>query len=172
MLYFILGTIIGSFLNVIIIRTPNNQSIISPRSYCLVCKKQIPFYYNIPILSYIFLKGRCSNCNEKISSQYILIETLVGILFYILFNSFQLEEAILLSLVFSCLVVLSLIDLYYLLIPTYLIGLLYTLIIPKIYIYNQTIIDIAYGGLITILYLCNTKRYGIMDNRKTGLYQK
>ena len=153
MLYFILGTIIGSFLNVVITRSPNNQSIVSPRSHCLTCKKQIPFYHNIPILSYILLKGKCANCHHKISIQYILVETLVGILFYVIFNLFSLEQALLLSIVFSSLVVLSVIDLYHLLIPVNMIIILYILIIPKIFIYDSSIIEATYGALISILYL-------------------
>ena len=58
MLSFILGAMIGSFLNVVIVRTPNNESIITPRSHCPKCNQKIPFYYNIPILSYIILNGR------------------------------------------------------------------------------------------------------------------
>ena len=153
MLFFFLGTIIGSFLNVVIIRTPNNQSIIYPRSHCFKCQKKIPFYYNIPILSFIILKGKCFNCNEKISLQYILVETLTGILFYIIFNLFPLNQAILLAVVFSALIILSVIDIYHLLIHIYLIAILYISIILKIFIYNETISKVLLGSLATVLYL-------------------
>ena len=75
-LFFILGTLIGSFLNVVIFRFPNNESIITPRSHCRNCKKNIPFYLNIPILSYIILKGKCQSCKTMISPQYIIVEFL------------------------------------------------------------------------------------------------
>ena len=153
MLFFILGTIIGSFLNVIIIRYPNNQSIVHPRSHCPKCKKIIPFYYNIPIVSYILLKGKCINCDCRISPQYIFIEILTGILFYIIFNLFPFNQAILLSIVISSLIILSIIDIYHLLIPVYLIAVLYISIIPKILIYNQNIMHIITGSLVTVLYL-------------------
>ena len=153
MLFFFLGTIIGSFLNVVIIRIPNNQSIIYPRSHCPKCQKKIPFYYNIPILSFIILKGKCFNCNEKISQQYILVETLTGILFYIIFSLFPLDQAGLLAIVFSVLIILSVIDIYHLLIHVYLIAILYISIILKIFIYNETILETLFGSLATVLYL-------------------
>ena len=153
MLFFFLGTIIGSFLNVVIIRIPNNQSIIYPRSHCPKCQKKIPFYYNIPILSFIILKGKCFNCNEKISQQYILVETLTGILFYIIFSLFPLDQAALLAIVFSVLIILSVIDIYHLLIHVYLIAILYISIILKIFIYNETILETLLGSLATVLYL-------------------
>ena len=153
MLYFVIGAITGSFLNVVSIRLPRGQSIVSPRSHCLSCKKQIPFYLNIPIISYIILKGRCSNCNCKISKQSILVEILVGILFYLVFSLFSIEEAILLSVVYSCLVVISIIDLYYLLIPAYIILILYASIFPKIIIFEGNIINALYGAMVSLLYL-------------------
>ena len=114
-LSFIAGSIIGSFLNVVIFRTPQNLSIISPRSHCPKCKSFIPFYYNIPIVSFIFLGGKCKQCNEKISWQYISVEIITGILFVFSFSKFSLSEAILLNVVFCCLIIISYIDFHYLL---------------------------------------------------------
>tara|TARA_Y100001970_G_scaffold291214_1_gene427528 strand:+ start:594 stop:1337 length:744 start_codon:yes stop_codon:yes gene_type:complete len=153
MFFFILGTIIGSFLNVIIIRFPQNKSIIFPRSQCTKCENTIPFYHNIPIISYIILKGKCANCYEKISMQYIIIELLTGVLFYIIFNLFSLDNAILLSIVLCTLIILSATDIIHLLIPIYVIIILYILIIFKTLIYNESIIEVGLGALISILYL-------------------
>jgi len=77
---FILGLIWGSFANVCIWRIPQGISIISPRSHCPKCKEAIPFYDNIPIISFILLKGKCRKCGEKISIIYPLVEFLTGIL--------------------------------------------------------------------------------------------
>ena len=84
-LFFILGSFIGSFLNVIIIRLPKNKSIVTPRSHCPSCKEKIPFYLNIPIISYTLLRGKCKYCKNKISFQYILVEIITGVIFYLLF---------------------------------------------------------------------------------------
>ena len=80
---FLIGICIGSFLNVVIYRLPLGLSIIKPRSFCPKCKKKIPLSSNIPLLSFLFQKGKCSFCNAKISFQYPLIEILTGVLFII-----------------------------------------------------------------------------------------
>ena len=81
-LLMISGLCCGSFLNVLIYRLPNNLSIISPRSFCPDCKAFIPFYRNIPIVSFLIQSGKCSNCNNKISIQYPVIEALTGFLWF------------------------------------------------------------------------------------------
>ena len=96
--FFIFGTIIGSFLNVLIDRLPNEESI-NGRSHCDFCKKTIAPYDLIPVLSYILLKGKCRYCGKKLSIQYPLIEVLTGIIFVLIWfnvpdfsvmlNSFQ-----------------------------------------------------------------------------------
>ena len=80
---FLIGICIGSFLNVVIYRLPVGLSIIKPRSFCPKCKNKIPWSSNIPLLSFLFQKGKCSFCNAKISFQYPLIEILTGVLFII-----------------------------------------------------------------------------------------
>ena len=78
---FVLGASIGSFINVVIARFPLNLSIITPRSRCLSCKKQIIWKDNIPIFSWLKLRGKCRNCHSKISIQYFLIELMMGFIF-------------------------------------------------------------------------------------------
>lgn len=80
-LFLIGGTIFGSFLNVIIYRMPRNLPFIRGRSYCPKCRKKISWYDNIPLLSFIVLKGRCRNCRKKISFRYPLVELLTGVFF-------------------------------------------------------------------------------------------
>ncbi|MBF0311795.1 MAG: prepilin peptidase [Oligoflexia bacterium] len=75
---FALGACLGSFANVLIYRLPENKSVAVPRSMCRSCGRKIPFYENIPIVSYLFLRGKCRGCGVKISYQYILVELLVG----------------------------------------------------------------------------------------------
>ena len=78
---FVFGLIFGSFANVCIYRMPRNMSIVKPNSHCTNCNTFIKWYDNIPILSYILLKGKCRNCNSPISIKYPLVEFFCGILF-------------------------------------------------------------------------------------------
>ena len=82
---FALGAVIASFLNVVIYRVPKGESIVLPPSHCPKCQARIKWYQNIPILSWLYLRGKCANCKEPISPRYILIEALGGVLFAAIF---------------------------------------------------------------------------------------
>lgn len=82
---FILGSILGSFLNVIIWRVPVNESIVYPGSKCLHCGKPLKWWMNIPIVSFLFLRGKCYYCHKPISKQYIFVETVFGFIAVLLF---------------------------------------------------------------------------------------
>ncbi|MBU4360302.1 prepilin peptidase [Patescibacteria group bacterium] len=82
---FILGAMIGSFLNVLILRLKDNKKFVAGRSYCPKCKHELKWYENVPLLSFIFLKGKCSYCKQKISLQYFLVELTTGLLFLLAF---------------------------------------------------------------------------------------
>lgn len=79
--WFWFGACIGSFLNVCIWRVPNGMSLISPPSHCPKCGHPIPFYENIPIFSWFFLRGKCSSCHGRISVRYPIVETLTAMVF-------------------------------------------------------------------------------------------
>lgn len=85
---FIAGLVTGSFLNVVILRTISNESIVFPGSKCPKCQTPLKWYHNIPVLSYIFLKGKCAFCKEKISIQYPIVELLTGIIYVLMFIKF------------------------------------------------------------------------------------
>lgn len=87
---FIFGSIIGSFLNVVIHRLPLEESIVFPASHCPKCKGTIPWYDNIPLLSYLVLKARCRKCREPISSRYFLVELLTACFFLLFYRVFSL----------------------------------------------------------------------------------
>ncbi|MBL9130514.1 MAG: prepilin peptidase [Verrucomicrobiaceae bacterium] len=85
-LAFFMGAGIGSFLNVVIYRVPHGISVNNPkRSFCPTCKKQIPMWQNIPLFSWLMLRGKCSACSAPISSRYFFVELLTGLLFYAVF---------------------------------------------------------------------------------------
>lgn len=80
---FLYGIIIGSFLNVVILRTPLHETLVSKRSHCMSCGYQLAWYDLIPLFSWIFLGGKCRKCKAKISAQYPIVEAATGILFVI-----------------------------------------------------------------------------------------
>ena len=129
-LFLIGGLIIGSFLNTVIYRLPlilnyevkpnsfKKFNLAYPSSHCPKCESKVPFYLNIPLLAFLFLRGKCFKCKEQISFQYPLVELITGIVFlWVAFNSSDLTQSLFLCLFLSCLIVLSAIDLRYKLVP-------------------------------------------------------
>jgi leader peptidase (prepilin peptidase)/N-methyltransferase len=111
-LIFILGLIVGSFSNVCIYRIPRNESIIYPASHCPKCRSSISPKDNIPLLSYILLKGRCRNCKSKISIQYPIVELLTGLTYLIIYLIYGLSIQTLIYIILSsALIIIAFIDL-------------------------------------------------------------
>ncbi|MFH1029267.1 MAG: prepilin peptidase, partial [Pseudomonadota bacterium] len=115
---FVFGMVVGSFLNVCICRMPKEESIVSPPSHCPHCNYQIRWYDNIPVISYLLLRGRCRGCGAGISLQYPLVELLNGIIALLLFLRFGPTLAFAVLFVFcSALVVITFIDIEHQIIP-------------------------------------------------------
>ena len=115
---FILGLVLGSFANVCIYRMPRNLSIVKPNSHCTKCNSFIKWYDNIPILSYIFLKGKCRNCGSKISFIYPTIEFICGLLFLSMYFLFGFSYILIpFCLLVFCLLVITVIDFDFQIIP-------------------------------------------------------
>lgn len=115
---FVFGAVIGSFLNVCIYRLPEQQSIAKPLSQCPHCHHPIRFYDNIPLISYLILKGKCRDCGEKISWRYPLVELITAILALLLFAKFYLTLNFLVFFIFTAvLIVITFIDLDHQIIP-------------------------------------------------------
>jgi leader peptidase (prepilin peptidase)/N-methyltransferase len=99
-LIFIIGLIFGSFYNVIGIRLPKKEAIAVSRSICRKCKHQLSWFENIPVFSFIFLKGRCRKCKKKISMMYPAMELLTAVLFYLVICYLVLVQISLFQLLF------------------------------------------------------------------------
>lgn len=113
-----MGAAIGSFLNVCIRRIPAGESLVLPASHCPQCNYSIRFYDNIPIISYVWLQGKCRNCRKGISLQYPLVELLTALMALLLFWKFGLTLKLLFSFMFTCsLIVITFVDFEHQIIP-------------------------------------------------------
>jgi leader peptidase (prepilin peptidase)/N-methyltransferase len=137
---FLLGAVVGSFLNVCIVRMPHEQSIVTPRSHCIHCKKMIPWYDNIPFLSYIILRGRCRFCGEKISMRYFIVELITACVFYFFYWYFGPTVLLWPYLVMlSGFIVATFVDFEHRIIPDevsiggMVLGILFSLLLPQMH---------------------------------------
>ncbi|MCK9554642.1 prepilin peptidase [bacterium] len=139
-IYFILGLIMGSFLNVCIYRMPRGLSIIAPPSHCPECNSRILWYDNIPVVSYLFLKGRCRQCCKPIPPLYLIVEVLTAILFLSAYLFSYTVPAVMFKIVlFSVLVLASFIDIKHFVIPdeSNLIGFIFAVSMSILFPYLQ-----------------------------------
>jgi leader peptidase (prepilin peptidase)/N-methyltransferase len=115
---FVFGLVVGSFLNVCIVRLPRGRSIVNPPSHCTKCRGRIKWYDNIPVISFLILRGRCRNCGEAISWRYPAVEALNGLLYLWTYREFGLGGEMALVMAFcSALVVITFIDFDHQIIP-------------------------------------------------------
>ncbi len=167
----IFGALIGSFLNVCICRLPKEESIVCPGSHCPHCGKPIRFYDNIPLVSYILLKGRCRHCHCPISIQYILVEGMTALGSFVLFMKFGPSLSYIFYFAFlASLIVITVIDLYHQIIPDVIslpgigVGLGASLLIPQITFLNSLAGVLLGGGslfLVATVYQWLFKREGM-----------
>lgn len=114
---FIFGMVIGSFFNVLGYRLPKKESIVFPSSHCPNCQHKLSFFDLFPVLSYLFLKGKCRYCNVKISPIYPLIELLTAILFIISYLVFGFSIEFVIAIVFSSVTIITIVtDIRYMII--------------------------------------------------------
>ncbi len=111
---FVLGAVVGSFLNVCIYRIPRNISLVKPGSFCPKCSTPIPFYHKIPIISFIILRGKCHYCHQPISTRYLLVELLTAFLTIASYYKFGWSSEFFHYTIFIYfLIVISFIDLFF-----------------------------------------------------------
>ena len=156
----IFGLMIGSFLNVCIHRLPNEESVVTPRSHCVKCKKTISWYDNIPVLSYIALGGKCRFCKEKISARYLIVEIITAFIFVFLISQLGLNSVTIIYIALTCaLIVATFIDFKYQIIPdeiTYggmIVGIVLSVIFPqlhntanRLYALGSSLLGLLAGG--------------------------
>lgn len=173
--WFIFGLIIGSFLNVLIRRLPKKESILG-YSKCPECKKRLTWYDNVPILSFLFLKGRCRSCKSKISWQYPLVELLTGFLFLISFLVYRSNPVFLIYILFliSLLIVIAFIDFRHFVIldSLVLIGFiisLFYLLLTNFYFLSALYGLLFFAGIFLFLFLITKgKGIGLGDVKMAG----
>ncbi len=158
----VIGLCIGSFLNVVILRALSEESIVFPASKCPKCQHKLHWWHNIPVLSYIILRGKCGFCKEKISIQYPIIELLTGIIFVITFIKFGFSIHTLFAWTFASLfIVLAVTDIKEKVVfdaHTYsliVVGLLYAITMTAIYLYGNYSLMGEFG--ITTKFLINNQ---------------
>jgi leader peptidase (prepilin peptidase)/N-methyltransferase len=159
-LAFVLGVIIGSFLNVVIYRLPRHQKMAFDRSRCPQCRQQLRWYHNVPLLSYLLLRGRCAFCGCRIAIRYPIVEVLNGLIYaYLLWHLGLTVELAAFALLSSALVAIFFIDLDFQIIPDVitlpglLIGLLLSLLPGGIGIIDALIGAAAGGGSLYLIAL-------------------
>jgi leader peptidase (prepilin peptidase)/N-methyltransferase len=143
--FFALGCIVGSFLNVCIYRMPLGLSIVTPPSYCPHCKYAIPFYLNIPLVTWLWLGGKCKNCGAKISARYFIVEFLTGAAFlscWLAFGAKSPALALVYSIFLAGLICATFIDFEHFIIPDEITlggmaaGLLASFFLPRLHDVN------------------------------------
>ncbi|HIC92493.1 MAG TPA: prepilin peptidase [Syntrophaceae bacterium] len=170
-LAFVLGAIVGSFLNVCIHRIPRGDSIIKPSSHCPACNQPISFFDNIPLISYLLLRGRCRHCHTHISFRYPLVELLSALLSLGLFLKFGLSPHLFVYLILAwSLVAVTFIDLDTQTIPDVItlsgiiFGFFASFLILQVK-YWQLALGILLGGgilyMVAFLYHALTKKEGM-----------
>jgi leader peptidase (prepilin peptidase)/N-methyltransferase len=168
---FVLGTIIGSFLNVCIYRIPQGKSIVTPSSHCPRCKTPIRFYDNIPLVSFLILRGRCRKCHNPVSLRYPVVEFLMGLFSLILLLRYGISALYVIYFVFfSALTLISFIDLSHRIIPDVIslpgivIGVIISWLHPQMSIIKSLIGLLVGGGslyLVAVVYELVTKKEGM-----------
>jgi len=162
-MFFIFGTIFGSFYNVVGDRLPEGKSIIKPSSHCPKCGHKLTPLELVPIFSYLLQKGKCKNCSSKIPMMHPLFEFASGLLFMFAYISFGLTPNLLIALTFiSILLIIFISDIEYMIIPDeVLITGLIILVIEKLCIFGfENVLYSLFDGLICFIIMFLLKKLG------------
>lgn len=169
---FILGTIFGSFYNVVAYRLPKGESIIYPSSHCPNCNHKLKPLELIPIISYILQKGKCVNCKQKISIFYPISEIICGLLFVMCYISFGISLDLIIALTFtSLLIIVILSDYYYMIIEDSVLIIFSIFLIIEIYFINgvNVLLNSLLSSLISFVIMLLLKLFGDFIFKKESM---
>jgi len=154
----VLGLVIGSFSNVCIYRIPRGESVISPGSHCPRCGATLKPYDNIPLLSYLLLRGRCRQCKERISPRYPLVEFLNGLSYVLIYSLYGLtSQTLVYFLLSSALLIIAFIDLEEQIVPDVIslpgivVGLVLSFFVPYLSLVDSALGVVVAGGIILLI---------------------
>jgi leader peptidase (prepilin peptidase) / N-methyltransferase len=172
---FTLGCVVGSFLNVCIHRMPRGESIVSPPSHCPQCGHAIPWYLNIPLITWLYLRGRCAHCRAPISARYFVVELLTGVTFlsaWLVAGRTSPLLALVYCLLLAGLIVATFVDLEHFIIPDEItlggiaVGLLCSMAVPALHgeqtlwpSLKQSLWGVGVGGGVVYLVLRGGKLF-------------
>ena len=171
----IFSILLGSFYNMLIYRLPHNKNIITPRSSCTLCNKTIQWFDNIPIASYLLLRGKCRSCKKSISFRYFIVECLSPLLMLSIWIAIDLSsDIVLFYFFFSALLIIFFIDIEHKIIPniiTYplmIIGVVLNFTNMNFFdalLFNLFGLTVGAGIILIVMYL-----YKIINPLKTALW--
>lgn len=147
-MFFIFGSVMGSFFHATATRLSHEESIISPSSHCHFCKKSLKWYELIPIISFVIQKGRCRTCNNKLPLSYLVIEIVTGALYAVCYHSFKLTPDLIIGLSFISILIINIIS-----------DIEYMIILDEVLLFGICLIIVLY----LILFGFNTCCYHIVS---------
>lgn len=168
---FLYGICIGSFLNVVIFRLPKGESLIKRASHCMTCGERIRKRDLIPVFSWLFLRGKCRGCGEKISSRYPIVESLNGIVYVVTLLLLDISaRGFIACLFFSLLIVIGFMDWDTMEMNLWILGLIALLAVPSALLTDSfTIVQRIIGGLcISVPFFLIGEISGVVIKRRTG----
>ena len=157
LVFFSFGCVVGSFLNVCIYRMPRNESVVNPPSHCPHCGYSIPWYLNMPLFTWLYLRGKCANCAAAISVRYFLVELLTGVAFFGCYLSFGSQSALLalaMCILMAGFIVATFIDFEHFIIPDEItiggmvVGFICSFFVPELHhvaSVSQSLVKSVYG---------------------------
>ena len=147
-LFFILGSVMGSFFHVVATRLSNEESIITPSSHCHICNHKLKWYELIPIVSYIIQGGKCRKCKETLPLSYLVIEIVTGVLYAVCYHEYGISADLVISLIFVSILIIVIVS-----------DIEYMIILDEVLVFGSVITIIFY----LMLYGVDVTVYHVLD---------
>lgn len=147
-IFFILGSVMGSFFHVVATRMSNEESIVTPSSHCHICDHKLKWYELIPIVSYLIQGGKCRKCKETLPLSYLIIEVVTGILYVVCYHEYGFTNELIISLIFVSILIIVIIS-----------DIEYMIILDEVLVFGSVITIISY----LVLYGLDITVYHVLD---------